>query len=47
MISIKNVNKLHLERLVSSNLYLSLDDNDSFHEVQIVNVDITLTVQTR
>lgn len=46
MISIKNVNKLHLERLVSSNLYLSLDDNDSFHEVQIVNVDITLTVQT-
>lgn len=47
MISITNVNKLHLERLVSSNLYLSLDDNDSFHEVQIVNVDITLTVQTR
>lgn len=47
MISIKNVNKLHLERLVSSNLYLSLDDIDSFHEVQIVNVDITLTVQTR
>lgn len=47
MISIKNVNKFHLERLVSSNLYLSLDDNDSFHEVQIVNVDITLTVQTR
>lgn len=47
MISIENVNILHLERLVSSNLYLSLDDNDSFHEVQIVNVDITLTVQTR